>query len=189
MNPTSSVTVESNGQPVVQAPPAWLPSGSSVAAAQEWRAAMPPDVGGTTVDGAPRKGSLRKRFGFALGGLVVAGGLAVGVISDMGVRQSLDASQKQVAASAAQLSQTNAKLSQANAAISDQTKQISDLHSTVGSQQQQINATNAQQQPLTACVTATNTFFNDLDRNDMKAANVDYKTAYTTCAVAGQPQR
>jgi uncharacterized protein HemX len=188
MNPTPSATAESNGQPVLQAEHAWLPSAESIAAAQR-RAGRTPDAGSTSYEAAPRRGSRKRRAGFVLGGLAVAGALTVGVISDVGVRQSLDSSQKQLAASAAQLTQTNAKLSQANAAASDQTKQISDLHSTVASQQQQINATTAQQQPLTACVTATNTFFNDIERNDMKAANVDYKTAYTTCAVAGQPQR
>ncbi len=187
MNSTPNVAAEPNNQPVLQAGPAWLPSVDSIAGPPPPPTAIPAEVTGKSFAAVTPKRSRRRLVGLSLGRLVVAAALIVGMVSDIGTRQSLGSTQKQLAALNERLTVANEKLTAANAIRDNQTAQISDLDTTVSTQQQQLATVNAQEQQLTACVGAASNAFKDIAANS--AGNVivsDYNKAYTVCAAAGQ---
>jgi hypothetical protein len=194
MDPTPSPVTERNGQPVLQTEPAWLPGAQSVPGIQNPSVAIPVEPIGTSAASERPKHSRAKRAGIALGSLVVLAALAAGGISDIGARQTLGSTQKQLTATTQKLTVATQKLTGAtqelmaeNAMLAGQTGQISDLRVTVSSQQQQLQSASGKNQQLTACVGAVNAVFHDMARNAaLTVFDRDYSAAYRICGTAGQ---
>jgi len=182
MDPLVHISAEADGQPISAGPSmdarqvgtgfAAAPQGSPTPASRE---ATP-----------SRRRMKWKIAGMAAGGFAVVA-LTLGVINDMGVRQSLSAARHSLTAEQQHLSTTSARLNAADSALTASGAQVTGLRATVSTQQQQIASATQKDQQLAACVSRVSAFLKDFEGNPSQAtATRDWDYALSVCAAAGQ---
>ena len=136
------------------------------------------------------RGRLKTRkVAIGLGGLLVAGLLTAGVLSDIKTRQSLNTAQGDLSTASDKLKVANAQLASQSSQLSNQAAELEALRAqaaqdttTITDQKGQLAGAADREQQLTACNGALAAFLQDLVAKQYPAADRDYRTAYRSCA-------
>lgn len=143
-----------------------------------------------SVTATKSRGRLKTRtVAIGLGGLLIAGLLTAGVVSDIKTRQSLNTAQGDLSTTSDKLKAATAQLASQSSQLSNQEAELAALraqaaqdNTTIADQRQQLAGAAEREQQLTACNGALATVFQDAFTKQEAAADRDYRTAYRSCA-------